>query len=131
MFWLAHAYQSDGHFGIYPPDQAEARRLYQRAAEAGHTTALVRLSLQQDRGLGGFKPDPAAASRLMMKALEARDEEARVQMTTFGASWFSEAFRREMQQRLKEAGVYDGPIDGKWDAPSLRAIAALRARGGR
>ncbi|MCL4188553.1 MAG: caspase family protein [Rhodobacteraceae bacterium] len=128
MFWLGHAYQSDGHFGIWPADHAEAARLYRRAADAGHRAALVRLGLLQDHGRGGLKADAAAASRLLIEALEAGEQEAYTQILTFGASWFTPDFRRELQRRLTEKGVYDGPADSVMAPPVYRAVEALKQR---
>jgi uncharacterized protein len=126
MYWLARAYQSDGHLGIWPPDHAAAARLYRQAADAGHSVAMVGLALMQDHGQGGFKPDAAAAARLLFQALQAGDEDAYAQMLTFGGSWFTQGFRREMQVLLKDAGVYDGPTDGNFGPPTMTAFQALK-----
>ncbi len=128
IFWLGNAYESDGHFGIWPADHAEAARFFRQAAEAGHSAAMVRLALIQDHGRGGMTPDAAAASRLVIKALEAGEKDAYVQMLTFGASWFTPDFRRELQSRLKEMGLYDGPADSIMAPPVYRAIEALKQR---
>ena len=71
--------------------------------------------------------DPAVASQWVFKALQAGDDFGYLQMTTNSASW-AEDFRRELQRRLKEAGVYDGPADGNFSQPTKRALETLKQR---
>lgn len=49
-------------------------------------------------------------------------------MTTNANAW-SKDFRRELQRLMKEAGVYDGAIDGSFGPGVRRAIEALPAAG--
>jgi hypothetical protein len=129
MMWLAHAYQSDGHFGIWPADQSEAARLYQRAVDGGHTAAMVRLSLMHDHGHGGLTPDPRLAVALLLRALKAGEPEAVTHMFTFGGSHFTPAFRRELQAALKTEGVYDAALDGDFGmhgSPTYRALEKVK-----
>ncbi len=41
----------------------------------------------------------------------------------------SAAFWKEMQERLKAAGVYRGAVDGKFNPGTARAIAAIVEKG--
>lgn len=50
-------------------------------------------------------------------------------LLTFSGTWFTQGFRREMQLLLKDAGLYDGPNDGNFGAPTYTAIQALKQRG--
>ena len=129
MYWLARAYQSDGQSASGPRIMPRPRGFTGQAADAGHTIALIGLALMQDHGQGGFKPDAAAAARLLFQALQAGEEDAYVQMLTFGGTWFTQGFRREMQLLLKDAGLYDGPNDGNFSPPTYTAIQALKQRG--
>ena len=75
--------------------------------------------------------NPAAASRLLFTALEVGEPMAVVHTFTYGLTHFNPvmpAFIRELQMRLKEAGLYNGAADGKLDEPTLRGLEALKGR---
>jgi TPR repeat protein len=126
--WLGH----NLHSGLGAvPDHAKAGRLYREAAEAGHTGAMRALAPMYDWGQGGLAPapDPVTASRWALKALQGGDDEPFNAFWMLGsgsrASGFTPAFRREMQLRLQEAGVYNGPTDGTFSGETDAAIEAF------
>ena len=104
-------------------DDAQAAAWYRKGAEAGGTDAMGGFASMLANGQG-IARDPSAASQWMFKALKGGDEWATEQMTTNSSAWDAE-FRTELQQRLKEAGLYSGPIDGQFGAGVLSAIKAL------
>lgn len=106
-----------------PKDVTEAVKLYKRAAELGHTMAMSNLAANYDRGQG-IAMDAAEAARLMYAALEKGDQDVVNRINESGAKW-SVDFRKNLQQRLKSAGLYDGTIDGKFGPGMKRAIESL------
>jgi peptidoglycan hydrolase-like protein with peptidoglycan-binding domain len=52
-----------------------------------------------------------------------------IKQMTENASAYTKQFRREFQRLMKEAGVYDGRIDGSFGPGTRRAIEALPAAG--
>lgn len=104
-------------------DEPEALRWFRKAADVGSVNALYQLGRSYQDGLG-VKRDPSAAADWIFKAIKAHDAYTVKEMTTNAQAW-SKEFRRELQQRLKEAGVYDGKVDGKFGDSTKTAIEAL------
>jgi len=104
-------------------DEAEAVRWYRKSAELGQPDAMYSLGATYQNGTGVEK-DPNAAADWIFKALKAHNAFAVKEMTTNANAW-SAAFRRELQRRMKEAGVYDGKIDGKFGEGTKTAIEKL------
>jgi TPR repeat protein/tRNA A-37 threonylcarbamoyl transferase component Bud32 len=104
-------------------DIGKAAAWYKRAADLGNTVAMNDLAwmLQGGRGVG---KDPEAAADLMMKALARGYEFSHKQMTQNSTAW-SREFRQALQRRLRDAGLYAGPIDGEFRQSSLTAIDAF------
>jgi TPR repeat protein len=61
-----------------PKDQAQARKLFERAAEAGNPRGAVNLAALNDGG--GASSDPAKARALLSRAAEANSAEAQYQL---------------------------------------------------
>jgi len=87
-------------------DYAQGRRWLKRAADAGEGAAMASLAGVYDRGLG-VAPDARVAARMALGAL--RRGHWRLQEYL---GEFSPDTRREIQERLRVAGYYDGKIDG-------------------
>jgi hypothetical protein len=104
-------------------DRTEAVRLYRQAAETGHTKSMAALARSYATGQGVEK-NPSEAARWMYGALEKGDEFAVKEMTENAATWSGE-FIRHLQERLKSAGLYDGPVDGKFGPGLRRAVQSL------
>jgi TPR repeat protein len=66
-----------------PTDQAEARKLFERAAEAGNPRGVANLAALS--GGGGAPADPAAARALLAKAAETNSAEAQYQLGLMAA----------------------------------------------
>jgi uncharacterized protein len=75
-------------------------------------------------GLGVAK-DQKQAAEYLLKALHAGDDLAHKEMATNAAGWGKE-FRLELQRLMRDAGVYDGPIDGKFGPGTKRALEVLK-----
>jgi TPR repeat protein len=101
--------------------------LYRRAADLGHPLGHHNLAAMLDRGKGVDRRDPEQAAELMLRALELRNQFS-YQMLQKDSNAFSPDFRRALQRRLRDAGVFDGRIDGAIKAPTMAAIDAYMNR---
>jgi hypothetical protein len=105
-----------------PPDPAQAAGWLERAVAGGHVRARVFLAeiLEQGRGVPA---DPLRAADLMWSALEARDGVALIRLTDQLGDRPAEVIR-DIQQRLRDAGAYNGRIDGFYGPGTARAVRA-------
>ncbi len=104
-------------------DKAEAVRWYRKAADKGQSDALYQLAMAYDDGLGVTR-DRREAARFMVEAIKRKNAFVLKQMTTNSAAW-SKEFRRELQRLVRDAGVYNGAIDGSFGPSTRRAMEAL------
>ena len=100
--------------------ESAAAALLRKAADLGNSTAMNNLAWMLQGGRG-VRKDPDEAADQMMKALAHHNEFSLKQMTQSSQTW-SKEFRRALQKRLHEAGVYSGPIDGEFHQSTLIAI---------
>lgn len=123
MFNLATMYEAGKGVAM---DEAEAVRWYRKAADAGIVEAMQPRARLYDQGRGTAK-NPEEAARLTFEAIRGKDKILlailKVDLDFF--SDYSEAYRRALQRRLKEAGHYDGPPDGRLGPNMSRAIESL------
>lgn len=104
-------------------DEAAGKRWLEKAARLGEENAMFYLCFVYDSGRG-TNVDPNMAADWMIRAIRAQSVQAAEYVMR--KPWaFSVAFRKEFQKRLKEAGYYQGAIDGKLGAGSRQAIADL------
>jgi TPR repeat protein len=101
--------------------------LYRRAADMGHALGFHNLAAMLDRGKGVERRDPEQAAELMLRSLELRNQFS-YQMMAKNSNAFSPDFRRALQRRLRDAGVFDGRIDGAIKASTMAAIDAYIKR---
>jgi hypothetical protein len=107
-------------------DATEAARWYRKGAEAGNADAMSNLGILYHNGWGvGLDPEQAAA--WMFQALQ-KGHAPTVESLTTNRDTFSISFRRALQRRLKEAGVFDGPIDGIMGPATMSAVKELASR---
>jgi TPR repeat protein len=102
----------------------EAARLFRKAADLGNTQAAFNLALMYDNGAGVAR-DQRKAAELILAAIKM--QHALSQGEGRFVSW-SEEFRKELQHLLKEAGTYNGPIDGEANEALERAVEVFAAR---
>jgi len=123
-------------------DQAEARRLFERAAEAGNPRGVSNLA-----ALGGGAPDPAKARALLTKAAEANSAEAQYQLGIMNAdgvggakdeaaarAWFAKAAEQNHAGALERMGAFaesgrGGPQDSAAAKAYYEKAAALGNEG--
>ena len=118
MFHLGVVYEN-GLDGV-AKDEAEAVRWFRKAADKGAAIAMARLGVMYANGRVVEK-DPRQAAEWVFTGVKAGYDFSFKQMT--------KQFRREFQRLLRDAGVYDGPIDGSFGPSMRRAIKALPAAG--
>ena len=111
-------------------DQAEARRLFERAAEAGNPRGVSNLA-----ALGGGAPDPAKARALLTKAAEANSAEAQYQLGIMNAdgvggakdeaaarAWFEKAAEQNHAGALERMGAFaESGRGGPQDSAAAKA----------
>jgi hypothetical protein len=73
------------------------------------------------------RKDPEQAADLILQALDMRNEFSYRQMKENSRAWSPE-FRRALQKKLRDAGVYSGRIDGELRDTSIAAIDAYKNR---
>jgi TPR repeat protein len=111
-------------------DDFAAVALYRRAANLGSSQAIHNLGAMYDLGKGVERRDPEQAADLVLRALELRNQFSYQQMTKYSARW-SLDFRRALQRKLRDAGLFDGRIDGQIGSSAVVAINAYITRSGR
>jgi TPR repeat protein len=110
----------DGQVG--PADPVEAFRLLQRAAAGGSALAHYRLAGYFDAGRGTTQ-DREAGARHLVEAARGATPDIATFIGTDLAKWNPSAeLITALQRQLSEAGVYQGPRDGRL---SLDVTAAL------
>ncbi len=114
-------------------DQAEARRLFERAAEAGNPRGVTNLAALS--ASGGVPSDPAKAKALLMKAAEANSAEAQYQLGIMNAdgvggpkddvaarTWFEKAAAQNHAGALERMGAFaENGRGGPQDSASAKA----------
>ncbi|HEV7248407.1 MAG TPA: caspase family protein [Shinella sp.] len=103
-------------------DREEALLWYRKAADAGNSYGAHNIAALLD---GRVKQsDPKESARWLETALRFGHKESLRQMKENSQAW-SLAFRKELQRRLSDAGVYSGELDGQFGPSTTRAIEAI------
>jgi hypothetical protein len=119
MYQLGTIYLSgDG----VPRDEAQARQWYIRAAALGEPDSMFWLGVMDEGGVGGPKNSTQAA-RWVIKAL--RGQSLQIDAMLRQPQGWSPAFWTALQTQLQQAGIYAGPIDGRFTKATLQAIVAV------
>jgi TPR repeat protein len=105
-------------------DEAEAVRLFRQDVDKGNSGAMYNLGWAYVYGRG-VAQDNAEAARWIFAALE--HGQALTLMPDYPATWNID-FRKELQNRLRDAGLYSGPNDGEFGPAVQAAVSALEAR---
>ncbi len=112
--------------GGKPPGEALA--LFRRAAAQGYPEGYRAAAVLLDEGRGVAK-NPSAAADDLLRAVATDAGEARAELTGKTQIWTAETVR-QLQARLKSAGYYGGPIDGRTGAALRPALTQWRLLGG-
>ncbi|WP_426231078.1 caspase family protein [Pararhizobium sp. DWP3-4] len=120
MTSLAFLYQTGE--GV-PQDYAQAAKWFQKASIKGDPMAMAYMGLLTANGLGTER-DPKEAARLVEAALRKGNTYAQYQMKQRSGGW-PDDFRRELQQRLRDARVFPGKANGKFGPSTFSAIDTI------
>jgi TPR repeat protein len=102
-------------------DEAAAATLYRKAADDGSSSGMHNLALLYDKGNGVDRRDPELAASLMLQAIDLGDQFSLKEMAQNSRRW-SLDYRRAFQRKLKDAGFYEGGIDGSFGHSTLSAL---------
>ena len=103
--------------GVGGKPAANALALFRRAGAEGYPQGYRAAAVLLDEGRGAPR-NPSAAAEDLLRAVAADGGEARAELTAKAQTWSAETIR-ELQTRLKSAGYYGGPVDGR-SGPALR-----------
>ena len=101
-------------------DYKEAVKWYRKAAARNHETALTNMGMVYAKGHGVTK-NPKLAADYYFRGLKGG---SRWLLNRDARNWDA-ATAREFQRKMKEAGVYDGTIDGAIGPQSVSAMRKL------
>ncbi len=104
----------------------EAVRWYTRAARMGHPSSLHSLGVAYALG-SGVGQDQERASQFIFRALQEKFALTISKLTDNASAWQPQ-FWRALQRRLRNAGVYAGPVNGRFGPATHKAIEALAGR---
>jgi len=104
-------------------DFSQAAEWYRKAADNGNATAKNNLGILYNDGTGVSR-DGKEAARLLLEAYRGGDTYAKRNLEE-QSTVLTLATRRELQRLLKQEGVYDGAIDGRFGSGTKRALKAL------
>jgi TPR repeat protein len=107
-------------------DYEKAVTHYTSAARMGDFAAMHNVAVAYDRGRG-VGENRRLAAEWMFKAIKSGSAFSVKQMTD-NPNAYSEPMRRYLQQMLKDAGVYSGPINGRATPAFKDAIETLAKR---
>jgi len=91
--------------------EEDAETWLSKSVEQGYTHAYSFLAELHERGSDGAEPQPDRAAELYWSALEQGDPTATDRLTTQLGERNRDVVRI-IQERLREAGLYRGPVDG-------------------
>ncbi len=96
---------------------------YAAAARLGNMPAMHNLAIAYDRGRG-VEQNRRLAAEWMFKAIKAGSKFSLTQMTENPAA-YSPQFRKQLQVLMRDAGVYHGPVNGRFSPDFRSAVEAL------
>lgn len=109
-----------------PRDDVQAAHWFRRAAENGRPDAMYHLGYAYDTGRG-VTADGKQAARWLARALKAGSRDLMNDLANHDALW-TDATRRALQDRLRQAGVYGGPVDGSFSDAFRQAMKDFAAK---
>jgi Caspase domain/Sel1 repeat len=106
------------------PDEKAAVRLYMLAAQQGDTLGMFNVAMAYDTGQG-LQLNPTQAADWIYAALRLGHEYSIKQMSGPAAGWTRD-FRIELQRLLKQAGAYNGPLNGVFGPEVWNAVRMVQ-----
>lgn len=110
--------------GLYRnPQLSKAVHWYLKAAENEDYASMFKLAKMYEQG-NGVPKDHVKAARWFSESLVPSNDPALIEIRDNAHAW-SQEFRIELQQILREWRFYDGPMDGKFGTKTLNSIAGF------
>ena len=109
-------------------DEREGLRWLRKAADLGNPSGILNLGLYYDSGLAGLPKDPVEAARLVYTAVSY--DVSLVDPLVSNSAGLTLELRKRLQERLRDAGLYRGPIDGRFGEGVRAALEELSKHGG-
>jgi len=106
---------------------SESANWLRKAADQNYPHAMLELANYYQAGMGVERNEKAAAE-LALGAVKTGDDRV-VKLLTRNPSTWRPSFLRQLQELMKQEGVYDGPIDGRLGPRMKRALEALAKSG--
>ena len=107
----------------YPKNPRLAARWFLKATKLGNARAHLLFGDMLELG-EGVQRNPARAAHYVFQAVKKRNRSSIYQMNRNSSEWSAE-FRREFQILMRDAGVYNGDIDGAFGPQTRRAVIRL------
>jgi TPR repeat protein/uncharacterized caspase-like protein len=116
LFYVGLSYE-------HSKDYEKSSRNYAAAARLGNTPAMHNLAIAYDRGRG-VEQNRRLAAEWMFKAIKAGSKFSLTQMTENPGA-YSPQFRRQLEVLMRDAGIYHGPVNGRFGPGFKSAVEAL------
>ncbi len=108
-------------------DYEKSSTYYASAARLGNMPAMHNLAIAYDRGRG-VEQNRRLAAEWMFKAIKAGSKFSVAQMIENPAA-YSTQFRRQLEVLMSDAGIYHGPVNGRFGPGFKSAVEALGKQG--
>ncbi|GJD76729.1 caspase family protein [Methylobacterium goesingense] len=108
-------------------ENGAALNYFRKATELGDPRGFVSAAILLDEGRG-VRKDPDNASDMLLMGVASDSGDAASQIIHRSSAWSTDTIRR-LQERLRQAGYYRGPIDGKGGAKMETALRKWRSVG--
>ena len=113
--------------GVGGMPRGEALELFRRAGADGYPQGYRAAAVLLDEGRG-VRQDSAAAAEDLLRAVAADSGETKAELAAKAQHWRVETIK-SLQTRLKSAGYYAGPMDGRTGPPLADALTQWRLLG--
>ncbi len=113
--------------GVGGKPASDALTLFRLAGADGYPQGYRAAAVLLDEGRGVPK-NPAAAADDLLRAVAADGGEAKAELSATTQTWSVQTIK-ELQARLRSAGYYGGPIDGRSGPPLASALTQWRLLG--
>jgi len=105
-----------------------ALHYFKRASDLGDYRGFLSAAKLFDEGRPGFAKNPSSAAEMLLRGAAADTGEVIEQMVGRSRTWSTETVRM-LQTKLREAGYYSGPVDGRGGSNLRQPLEKWRQTG--